>query len=275
MSPFGGHGALVGRSVLIGGPSDQGRRIAEALAARGAAVELAPFIRIVPAAAKPWREAVARLAAGGYDWLIVTSLATIRVLKSQGLAIPPETRIAAIGPYTARILVESGFDVSLVPAEHSARGLLADPAFASTTGARILLPESELAPPLLADGLRALDHEVTAFVGYRIEPVPAPPHIVTRLREGGYDVLVVGSGSVGTEVVRQCGRVAEGMRIVGIGPATAEAAQDAGLRVDGYGSMRDPELLADAVEAVLEGRWSAPQGEELSLTRHDRDEYSG
>jgi len=263
---------LVGRSVVIAGPADLGRRLAESLAARGAAVEIAPFIRIVPGPAKPWREAVARLAEGGYDWILVTSIATIRVLDSLKVVVPPQTRIAAVGPFTARTLVEFGYDVSLVPAEHSARGILADPAFAATTGARILLPESELASPLLADGLRALGHEVDALVGYRIEPVPAPPHLVERLRAGGYDVLVVGSGSVGTEVVRQCAPLSEAVRIVAVGPTTAEATADYGLRVDGYGVMRDPEALADAVEAVLDGRWEPPAPGSF-VVQHDREDY--
>lgn len=272
MSPADGSGVLAGRSVLITGPSDLGRRLADALAARGATVELSPFLRVVPAAARPWREALAQLVDGGFDWLVVTSMATARVLRSLNVVVPPETRIAAVGPATARGLVHEGFDVSLVPAEHSVRGLLADPTFATTSGSRILLPESELATPILADGLREQGHDVTAIVAYRIEGVPAPPYVVQRLRSGGYDALVLGSVSTGTQVVRQAAPISEQVRIVAVGPTTAEAAAESGLHVQGWGVMREPESLADAVEAVLQGRWIPPEPGTATHGYHDNEE---
>jgi len=272
MSPLDGTGVLVGRSVIITGPSDLGRRLAESLAARGAAVEIAPFIRVVPAAARPWREAIRRLQGGGFDWLIVMSMATVRVLTTLDLTVPQETRIAAVGPATARALVQAGFDVSLVPAEHSARGLLADPNFTSASPVRVFLPQSDTASPLLAQGLRELGHEVVAISAYRVEGVPAPPHVIQRLRQGGYDALVLGSGSVAVEVLSQVSPVSDHVRIVAVGPTTAEAAQLAGLPVAGYGVMRDPEALAEAVEAVLEDRWVPPESHGDGVQYHDHED---
>lgn len=260
--------SLAGRSVLIGGSAQFGRELAAELTGRGAVAELAPFIRTVPAPAGPLRAALARLDGGGFDWIVVTSQATIRVLESWDVHVPASTRVAAVGPATARALESRGFDVALVPAEHSARGLLADPAFAGLTGARVLLPQSELAAPTLADGLRELGHEVSAIVAYRIEAVPAPVPLTARIRAGEFDAIVVSSGSVGSEVVRQCAPLPDTTRVVAIGPATADAARDAGLRVDAWGAERSPVALADALERALAGSWRAP----ADAVGHDREE---
>ena len=214
-----------------------------------------------------------QLTSGGFDWLIVTSQATVRALAALDLDIPESTRVAAVGPATARALTTNGVTVSLVPAEHSARGLLADPSFATTTGQRILVPQSELAAPLLAAGLADYGHDVTALVAYRIEPVPAPPRLVERVGAGEFDALVISSGSVGHEVLRQCTPLPDTTRIVAMGPATAEATRDVGLRVDGFALDRTPAALADAVEQVLEGRWAPPAASERRPA-HDREDDS-
>ncbi|MAT17690.1 MAG: uroporphyrinogen III synthase [Leifsonia sp.] len=265
-------GALDGRRVLIAGSPQFGQELAAELEARGGHPELAPFIRTAPAAAQPWRDAVTQLVSGGFDWVIVTSQATVRTLAALDLDIPESTRVAAVGPATARALTATGLTVSLVPAEHSARGLLADPSFAATTGRRILVPQSELAAPLLAEGLAELGHDVTALVAYRIEAVPAPPRLVERIRAGEFDALVVSSGSVGHEVQSQCAPLPETTHLIAMGPATAEATRDVGLRVDGFALDRTPAALADAVEQVLADCWSAPAASERRPAHDGEDD---
>jgi uroporphyrinogen-III synthase len=112
--------------VLVprGGPWGDG--VAAALRARGATPIVAPMINFAPTDDQPALEAaLAKLAAGGFDWLTVTSATTVDVLSSYGAVIPASTKVAAVGETTAAALVAAGYHADIVPSEeNSARGLL-------------------------------------------------------------------------------------------------------------------------------------------------------
>ena len=119
------------------------------------------------------------LAAGAFDWLVVSSATTVHVLSDKaaerGLALgdwlPATTRVAAIGQASRGMLESAGVSVTLVPeAAQSAAGLLdAWPAGAG----RVLLPQADIAAPLLAEGLTASGASVTVVTAYRTVDFPA------------------------------------------------------------------------------------------------------
>ena len=55
------------------------------------------------------------LAAGGFDWLTVTSATTVDVLSSYDAVIPETTKVAAVGETTAAALAAAGYHVDFVP----------------------------------------------------------------------------------------------------------------------------------------------------------------
>ena len=102
------------------------------------------------------------LAAGAFDWLVVSSATTVHVLSDKaaerGLALgdwlPAATRVAAIGQASRRLLESAGVPVTLVPETAHSRlpgCLTSGPAGAG----RVLLPQADIAAPRLAEGLTA------------------------------------------------------------------------------------------------------------------------
>ena len=112
---------LAGRVVLVPRLREPDP-LARALRTAGAAAVRAALTRTVPGDAAELASASARLAAGEYDWLVVTSARTVEMLDVG--AAPVSTAVAAVGSATARVLAAAlGRDPDLV-AGGSARALL-------------------------------------------------------------------------------------------------------------------------------------------------------
>ncbi|PYY36553.1 uroporphyrinogen-III synthase [Curtobacterium sp. MCBD17_030] len=187
----------------------------------------------------------ANASGAGDDWLVVTSATTVRVLAERLPGLPSGVRVAAVGEATARVARSAGWTVDLVPADHSAAGLVR----ALPADARLVLhPRSDLVAPTLVDGLRARGIDVSEVVAYRTvgtgdAPIPADP---------APDVVLVTSGSVAREVVRRLTPLSPRTRIACIGPGTAAETRDAGLPVHVVAAERSAEALLDAVVESLD-----------------------
>lgn len=242
---------LKGWRVLIprGGPWGHG--IAADLRAAGASPIVAPMINFAATDdPEALERALASLAAGEFDWVTVTSATTVDVLASQHAVIPDSTRVAAVGETTAAALKVVGYRVDLVPSEeNTARGLLEEWE-AATGGAiplRILTLRSEVAKPLLTEGLRRIGHAVQSVVAYRTVGVPVSEDVKRDVAAGAVDAILVTSGSVAEQVQQQLGPVPDRVVIAAIGPRTAKDARAAGLRVD----VTADEQTADSLIAAL------------------------
>lgn len=257
---------LAGWRVLVprGGP--WGDSVAADLRSKGASPVVAAMINFAPTADAPALEAaLARLANGEFDWMTVTSATTVDVLSAQRAVVPQTTRVAAVGETTAAALAAAGYHVDLVPSEdNSARGLL-DEWEAATQGAfplRILTLRSEIAKPLLTEGLRRIGHDVESVVAYRTVGVPVPESVVTDVRDGLFQAILITSGSVAEQVQEQLGPVPESTLIAAIGPQTARDARAFGLRVDVIAAERTAASLIDAVVQVAVARSAEAEDED-------------
>lgn len=209
------------------------------------------------------RDVVARLAAGSFACVVVTSVNAIDELVSAaahvatGLAASP-TRWAAVGPATAQALRDVGIEPTFVAAENSARGLLAEwPDVAGDAGPgsnRVLLPLGDLAEPTLERGLPALGYEPVRITTYRTVSHPAPPEVVADWTAGRFDVVVLTSGSVAREVVQQLG-ARDDVLAVSIGEPTRRAAEKAGQRVTTVAAAATDDALFRAIISAV----STPQ----------------
>jgi uroporphyrinogen-III synthase len=141
--------------------------------------------------------ALDKLAAGYFDWVVISSITTVRVLLEKAAErgtlpanlVPSRTRVATIGPSSRRILESVGLSVSLAPTDlQSAEGLVA---LWPTAPARVLLPQADIATPALRDGLLGKGADVTSVIAYHTVDYPAR----TGLRlEAELPAVVVGSG---------------------------------------------------------------------------------
>lgn len=168
------------RAVIVLRHPSRAVRIAEALRDAGLAVYALPLTDTeLPADTGAVARELEALGRGAYRWIVVTSGNTVRALE---LLAAPHGRtlgdlvrsgragVAAVGSATARSLAGAGVVVDLLPEDSSSTGLLR--AFPRGDGA-VLLPQADLAPPDLRDGLVRSGWSVRRIEAYRTVPFPA------------------------------------------------------------------------------------------------------
>lgn len=249
---------LAGWKVLVprGGPWGHG--VAADLRLQGASPVVAPMINFASTDDAPTLDsALADLASGVFDWVSVTSATTVDVLSSHQVIIPEATKVAAVGETTAAALSAAGYRVDFVPSnDNSARGLLAEWGEAAGTRVpqRILALRSDIAKPVLTDGLRALGHDVDSVIAYRTVGVPVDATVIADVANGAFQAVLVTSGSVANQIREQFGDIPESTLVACIGPRTAADARAVGLRVDLVASERSVGSLIDSIVQIAVSR---------------------
>ncbi len=248
----------------------------------GAEVLVSPVIERAPADDLDALDDAARdLAAGGYAWVLVTSVNAVDELAAAwarvaaGALGDAPARWAAVGPSTARALREIGVEPALVPEDHSALGLLAalrslanpsstpelsepgEPRASRASdssgddgGPRVLLPLGDLARPTLERGLAAMGARPHVVTAYRTVTHLIDAEVRDAWAAGTVDAVVLTSGSVTREVATQLGP-RDDVVGVAIGTPTAHAAAEVGLRVAAVAATADDAGLADATVHAL------------------------
>ena len=233
----------------------------EILRERGAVTLDYPCIEIVPVADATELDAALRdLTNGAYDWLVLTSANTVFALaprlERKGWKLAgAHFRSAAIGPATAeaahRLL---GLEAMTLPEEFITESL--GESLPVRAGERVLLPESAIARPTLANILRERGAAVTVVPAYRTVCGHGGADVPRFLAEHTIDAMTFTSTSTVTHFLERLTR--EGGRredlkdvcAVCIGPKTAEAA-----RAGGFGAVLVPSeyTLRGLVDAL--DRW--------------------
>lgn len=293
-------GAVIGRTVLLprlGEPD----ALAEALGQAGARVLRAAVTRTVTT---PEQErALARmsqdLVAGRAAWLVLTSARTARALAPHLISQPayplpgrPEqptpaslagTRVAVVGPATARAWQEATGRAPDLVARGSATALLDEPRLSRAPAAecesgvrhattphshsvprtrisqpgtpqRLLLPASALADPALAEGLRRAGwqvEQVAAYTTLTVAPREVPQEVRRAWSGGGVDAVVLTAPSTARAVVELLGLPPPPTRVVAIGTTTARAATALGLEVAAVAAAPTPVGVREAVAKAL------------------------
>jgi uroporphyrinogen III methyltransferase / synthase len=230
--------ALEGRRIVITRAREQAGELARALEAHGAAVVLAPVIRIEPVPQLgPLRAALAGLSA--YRWVVFTSQNAVQIVFDRLLAwgLGPRwfagTAVAAIGTGTGDALAERGVAPALVPEEFVGEALAeALAAHAPLAGSRVLIPSAQDAREALAAGLRAHGATVEVIPVYRTVTASIDlTGLAAELRDGSIDAVTFTSSSTVHGFVDLIGRAATSTHYVAavIGPVTGGTARELGL----------------------------------------------
>ena len=258
---------LAGRSILITRASDQTESLVRELEARGAKPVLQPMISFHPPNDfGPLDKALRELRT--FDWLLFTSANAVRALvdRSQSLGIDVRNffaalRIAAVGPVTAEAARRAGLAVSRVPAKH--QGLaLAEEFAAEFARKRILLPRSNLASADLPDALRRLGAQVTEVIAYRTFAVEPEGEGQTQFHSGHLEAILFFSPSAvrnflnwdegkGGQVLRSISNPSRKTAVVAVGPVTANALREAGLRNIVQASNTTVPAVIEALESFF------------------------
>ncbi len=184
-----------------------------------------------------------------YDWVVLTSPnAAARSLPLLG----PDAlvRLATIGPGTAAVCRDLGFDVALVPKRSVGEGLVeVFPKAAESGGRRVLLPRAETARDVVAVGLGAKGWAVDIVTAYRT--TPRVPSSLERAQAKTVDAVLCASSSAARSMVDAFGVDGLPARVISIGPQTTQTLNELGVAVEATADPHTLDGLIACVEAIL------------------------
>ena len=262
---------LAGLTVLVPRARDQAGDFSSLLRARGAEPLEVPTIEIRPVASTAELDrAVTDLAAGRFDWVVLTSVNGVAAVRARaealghGTAAVATARVAAVGPATEAALRTWGVTPDLVPEVATTAALGA--AFPRPTGGpparpagpgpgRVLLARADLANPELGVTLRDKGWAASEVVAYHTVPVwTLDPAARRRLDSGEVDwVAFTASSTVEGFLRGYGGPPPPGVRVAAIGPVTAGTARSAGIRVAATAADHTIGGLVAAIEHAVVG----------------------
>lgn len=263
---------LFGQRVLVTRPRDQAAELVDRLTALGASAIEAPMVAIAaPEDREPLREAAAR--AGTFDWIVFTSVNSVDGFMAalheshrdlRALAGP---LLCAVGSATAARLARHGLIVDVVPREFRAEAVFETMASRGTlAGRRVLLPRADIGREVIATDLRQAGAEVTEVVAYRTvpcDPRAGDPDVYGLLLAGQIDIVTFTSPSAVRQFVQAFGadQSADLLRrtvVATIGPVTAEAATQLGIRVTVQPATYTVPALVDTIAAHVSAHRRSP-----------------
>ncbi|WP_410007924.1 uroporphyrinogen-III synthase [Paenarthrobacter sp. JL.01a] len=274
---------MAGRRILITRSADRARPLASLLSGLGAEPLVLPLIDFERAQDQPALDAgLDRLFAGDFDWLVISSITTVRVLvekaAERGVPLPDllsaGTKVATIGASSRHVLESLGFSVDLVPSgAQSAEGLVE---VWEQAPSRVFLPQADIAAPGLRDGLSTKGADVTAVVAYHTVDYPAreemrlgarlpaavvnsgdgtpsvldPAEARKAFDAGTMDAVVAASPSAARRLAAIFPTLG-GSRFIAIGRPTAAEASRLGITVAATAKEPTPDGIVAALESVF------------------------
>lgn len=252
---------LAGQTVLVPRPAGQAATVLDLLQEAGAHGICVPVVEIVPPASwAPLDEAIRE--AWSYDWIVFSSANGVEAFASRLAALGDArllgtARLAAVGPKTADALAEYRLACDLVPATHSAAGLVA--ALASEPpGRRFLLLQADRGRDTLQRELTAEQHEVQRVTAYISRDVPQLARDAeAQLDRQPVDWIMLSSPAITSSAIRLFGDRLAGWKTACNSQAAADLLASHGLQATVISSTPSMEALVEAMtswEAARESR---------------------
>ena len=247
------------KRVLVTRAAHQAGKLSEGLRAAGAEPVEVPVLEILPPASyDPLDYALQRLYS--YDWLILTSVNTVRAVNERAAALrlslrDPGPHIGAIGQATAEAARQSGLHVTLTPESYVAESLVSALA-TRVRGKHVLLARATIARDVIPDALRKIGATVNVVDAYQNAiPTGASERLRTALAMGIDACTFTSSSSVIhlAEVARSAGIVFpfRNVKAVSIGPVTSATLRELGWEPGAEANPHDiPGLLAAVVQVL-------------------------
>lgn len=223
---------LSGLRVLVPRGGAWGDMVAKALREQGAQTVISPLVDFAHTSEEEKLvAALKRLEAGEFDWMTATSATVADVLKHHDTVVPDHTKVALVGEATEAAFRDAGYHITRTPEKENSTYALLDewPEIDAGEVLRVLTLRSDVAVPVLTEGLIGRGHEVTQVLAFRTVGVPASVHIREDIESGRINALLVASAKIAQEVAAQFPELPEGTIVACVGDHTLEAAAEAGL----------------------------------------------
>jgi len=260
-------GPLVGRCVVVTRAPSQAGPLVDALRRRGARPLAYPCIDIAPPRdCGPLDRLLMAAARGDADWLVLTSANAAASLRRRldALGLAPRRlaglAVATVGPSTAGAAErELGLGPHATPSVYVADAL--PDLLGPLSGARVLLPQADVAGPELASSLAAAGAQVSAVVAYRTVPGRGGPRLLGRLRRRQIDAVTLASPSSARHLVARLHEEGGGVEdlddalLACIGPRTRAEVVRLGLAP----AVVAPRSTCSALVAELEHAFADPR----------------
>ena len=225
---------LLNRRILVTRGASQAPKLSNGLKELGAIPIEVPVLEIVPPESyEPLDSALRDLAQ--YDWLILTSSNTVRVLVERASAVGVSLtnfvpqQIGVIGTATEKAARDAGLSVTVTPNDYVAESLVVS--LKDIAGKRVLLARAAIARDVIPEALRTAGAIVEVVDAYRnIVPVAAPPQLRHAFARGLDAVTFTSSSSV-THLAEAAQAAAlpfpfPYLAAVSIGPITTQTLRD-------------------------------------------------
>ncbi|HYG74272.1 MAG TPA: uroporphyrinogen-III C-methyltransferase [Planctomycetota bacterium] len=256
---------LLGKRVVVTRARAQASDLAMGLRELGATVFEFPTIRIAPPESNDIDEAAKKLAAGAYDWVVLTSVngidALFAALQRQKLDSRAfKARVAAIGSATSQRLREHGIEADLIPPEFVAESIVESlKTKGEIAGKRFLLARADIARSELPAALKKLGGEVTDVVAYKtVLETEGQEEALLALEDGGVDAITFTSASTARNFAQILGAerlkkvlASPRLRCFSIGPITSAAMKECGIPFSGEAAVHDIPGLIELVRKSL------------------------
>ncbi|MCX6050029.1 MAG: hydroxymethylbilane synthase [Chloroflexi bacterium] len=246
---------LEGKRIVITRTPDQAVELTEQLTRLGAIPIQMPMIQIVPMPdLAELDQAIQQLST--YNWLIFTSTNTVSLFWERWLAQPQQhlgaTKVAAVGSATSAALRQRGIEPDFVPDVFVAEALVGG--LGDLTGAKILLPQAEIARAELTLLLTAKGAQVDAIPVYQTLPATVEPAALAALQQGVDAITFTSSSTVRNFIKTLHGdpTLLQQAKIACIGPVTAQTAHELGLAVDIIAEEYSAEGLVHALAVYFQ-----------------------
>lgn len=250
---------LAGRRVLVTRAAHQAGKLSDGLRGAGAEPVEVPVLEILPPPSyDPLNQALQHLYS--YDWLILTSVNTVRAVTERASALrlslrDPGPHIGAIGQATAEAARQAGLHVTLTPESYVAESLVSALA-TRIRGKHVLLARATIARDVIPDALRKIGATVNVVDAYQNSiPAGAPERLRAALA-GGIDACTFTSSSSAihlAEVARAAGIAfpLPGVKGISIGPVTSSTLREFGWEPVAEAAPHDiPGLLAAVIQVL-------------------------
>jgi uroporphyrinogen-III synthase len=252
---------LRGRTVLLTRTREQSEELSRAIQERGGIALLLPMIRILPP--ESWMECDRALSnLSTYEAVVLASANAAHGFLSRAKerrADLSRGRILALGRATARSVESYGLRVEPTSGDFTATALARHLLEERVVGKRYLLPRGDHARGEIENSLRDAGAEVDVPLVYRNTGPREEDRetLLEALKAGKIDLLTFASPSAAVNFAKilddaDAWDLVRRLQVAVIGPTTAEALRDLGLRVDGIAREYTAEGLLSALEGLTE-----------------------